>query len=386
MLPYILVLIPSVLLLYAAEYVEAQRRGRCVAIIFLTFGLMLPCFLAGARDVGVGLDTAGYGIQVFNAANQGSSFSTYLSEIEKLHWDIGVLFSLVSYLAVYATHSLFWYFFVLQFFMLVPFYFAARIATRNRFVWLAVLVYYILLFFVDLSSLRQNIAISFIALAFILFVRKRQFMAIFFYVIAVGFHSSALVWAVLPGLWCLLFRRTPTGWEERRHAAPITWVVVSAVVFIVLNIDAVFRLLTSVPLLSRYASYLITDTSSSFILFYFCFGAMFVGLSFLFQRLSGEDRPIGRYFLLVAFLTFPLWYLQSFNRQFTRLVFYIWIFYPIILSFFLSKISKGASTEMPLEPEVLLYFAGALCYCGWVYVVNNSFGTFPYLSRLVGVA
>lgn len=382
MLPYLITLSISVLLIYFAEAVELQYKGRFFSLLLVSAALFLPCALAGGRDMEIGIDTAAYGAPLFEIANQGHPFDSYLEYVEMTNFDINILFSALAYLMADLTHSTFWYLFAIQALMLIPFYIASRVMTGNRYVWISILAYYILFYLVDYSALRQNIAVSFIALGFVLFAKRRLPLALICYALAVGFHSSALVWIVIPVLWCLLFN----GRQLKKHAKPIAAIVVVSAVLVALNIETVFDILTSNPLLSRYASYLNTDEGSSFISFYPCFAFMLYAILNLARGLEGEKRQVAMFLVLIAFLSFPIWAMQSFNRQFTRLGFYAWIFFPLALSYSLASNKRLSAVRVPLRFDVFVYFLGEVAYCGWVYIIQDSYKTIPYTSSLFGIS
>ena len=386
MLPYIFAFVISVALLYFAEVLRNNLKNLVFSRFVTGIALLLPCILAGGRDVGVGIDTLGYGAPVFEIACNTDNFRWYLDLVEGTGFDVNLLYSVVTYLVSRISHSVNLYFFVIQALMTFPFYFALRRLSGDRFLWLGFAVFYLLFYLQGLSNLRQFLAISFVLLAFAEYVDRRLLVSLALFCIGVGFHSTAAVWIILPLFWSVLFKKRQLLWHARAHAKIIVLFIFALGLFVVVNIQQVFSILTSFPLLGRYASYLETDTASSFVSLYPAFGAMFVGILLDINKIEcTEIRHKALFFVGAAFLTFPLWFLQSFNRQFGRMSIYAWAFFPIALVYVLNNIDRYKAGDVPLTLGSVFSLLGSGAYCAWVYVLNDSFNTAPYLSKIFGI-
>lgn len=386
MFPYVITLLCSVLCLYLAEILHTKGRdGGACSLLFIVIALVLPCVLAGGRDVGVGSDTTGYGAPIFQIAACTGDFSKYLSLVNATKFDVNLGYATLTFLVARLTHSLFVYFFIVQALMLIPFYFGLRRLSGNRYLWLGFSIYYLLFYLQGLSNLRQFLAVSFVVLAFAEFVNNKKIASLILYVVAIGFHSSAAIWIALPILWSAIFNKDYYSWRSRHMSKGVVIVLIIIGLLVYFNIRQVFALLTSLPLFSRYASYLTTDSPASFMSFYPAFGLMLVGVLLDFKRIEdSKTKHIALFYIAIAFLSFPLWALQSFNRQFGRMSIYAWAFFPIALVFILNA-NKQHSVKTDLTYGPICSLLGSFAYCTWVYVINNGFQTFPYMSELFGI-
>jgi len=69
MIPYIVVMMLSAFF----SYLDGRRRKSKITI-FGYVAILLPCILAGLRDIGVGADSNGYGRIAFEVAKGSTSF------------------------------------------------------------------------------------------------------------------------------------------------------------------------------------------------------------------------------------------------------------------------------------------------------------------------
>ena len=189
---------------------------------FAICGILLVCFFSGARDLGIGTDTAVYG------------YSTYLSAMSRglvdhvtaLAASSAPLFNVYAWVASRLTGSFAGMLFFIQLGSLFPFYLVIRKTSPDK-VAMPILVYMLLVLPFTMNALKQGIAISYVFVAGYFAYRRRfvQFCASL--LVAMGFHLTAAVGVLLYPLASLV-----RGADDMKPLRKQTFAFVTIVVFI----------------------------------------------------------------------------------------------------------------------------------------------------------
>ncbi len=187
---YIVIFACSMLCFYASEKAENKYlKALCAAL-----GILLPSILAGLRSSSVGTDVRIYGKYAYNEAVRSDSFFTYYGEFsDSLLGDLG--YYLITYIAAKITPH---YHFGLFIYSLIPItcvYLGIRKFNlkQGTSIWLFMGLYYLSLYNQSLNLLRQSIAIGVLFYAFAEFAVGKKIRSVLLWILAVLFHSSALI-------------------------------------------------------------------------------------------------------------------------------------------------------------------------------------------------
>lgn len=199
MLIYIICFILSTFLIYIAEI---NKKNKLIYFFTTATALLIPCFLAGMRDITIGTDVKVYVNHIFECAQNAESFSMFQNmgwsiiwKYEYVHnFELG--FTVLVYFATKIFSSLSSVLFFIQLFMILPIYFGIKkFPNSNKFIWLGMLVYYFIFYCMGLNLMRQmiSIAICFYAVSILLNEEKKDFKFLIYTFIATLFHKSSIL-------------------------------------------------------------------------------------------------------------------------------------------------------------------------------------------------
>jgi len=290
---YLLVFASSIACYYLAEIAFRDKKRRGIAFLFAVVATLIPVFVAGLRGDNVGRDVVTYILPNMDAAVSCSSFVEVGDAIDSGgEWGyVGLLFWL-SRMFSDAGPLLF----VLQLLTIGPLAIAAFLLKDRVSPALAMSIYLFCFFNVSLNMMRQFVAVAFIVLAWVLYVRQGRlsFGVILSAVTACLFHKSGVLGV------CMVVGIDLLG---RRFTRPFDWRV-----FVVLVVAVLF--------LGRYMGSIMEFASS--------LNNNFKGYANVFV-FGTEDRdwfvnPFGafaltRLFLDVVLVCFPVVMLRLCNEQ-----------------------------------------------------------------------
>lgn len=198
---YISVFLSSTVFLYAGEKIKDKKLNRFLIVI----GLLIPSIIAACRADSVGTDVLVYGKAFYTQSVSSSSFITYvISKVDSMFSDFGFYF--LTYILSRFFKDYHIGFFVYAILVQVFFYIAFKRCKKlfNTPVWFAMLLINLFLYNISLNLMRQCIAvpIAFFAWTYLADGKIKQY--ILFTIIAVVFHSSALITVLILPMYLLL--------------------------------------------------------------------------------------------------------------------------------------------------------------------------------------
>lgn len=360
----------SVLMLLLTNHLKKGQR-KIVAFI----AILIPCLIAALRADEIGTDTSVYLVQITESAQNADNIKDYLNTSWLSSWryksvsDYEVAFIAVIYIVVKLFHSIAAVKFVVEALMLFPIYFALKKMDKESYMWFSFLVYYCMMYNSSFNVMRQFIAMSFVLLAFA-YALKRQFKgAIIWELVAMLFHTSAVLGIATYGLFLFTNKDTPVRWIRifKKYSRMIIAILIGILSIVATNI--VIKIMTMVGL-GGYVGYISGD------------------ISFL------PNQIIVRLPIFLLFLV--LWKKMQRGETWNRFLF-VMLIYDLICSQFASVLSySGRITwyfvqfEMITLPSfylqskknkiVLFYILGYLAFYWWYYYVNLNWGnTVPFV-------
>lgn len=195
---YIIGFFISTLLYVSSDKADGKRKW-----ILNLAALLIPCIIAGCRNSFIGTDVRSYLMQMTDAAISSDGFLEYLNSSWYLIWrdvhvfDYEIGFDILVYIVAIIFKNIYAVQFAIQAFTVIPIFIAVLKMKKDCPVWLGMLTYYLMLFNVSLNLMRQSIGMAFIVLAYAYFCDKEIRKCILATLVAVLFHTSALIGIVI---------------------------------------------------------------------------------------------------------------------------------------------------------------------------------------------
>lgn len=155
--------------------------------MILLASLIIPAFVAGARDAGVGTDTLVYGEKYFDIV------CNYGLKGLLLHTDCEWGYAAFIYIISLFTHEIFWEYFLIEFVIVSLTWISIVDFLEEGYRASAMLIYYLLFFPFSLNIMRQSIAMAIILFS-LRFIKKRSFFKFILCMITAAlFHKTSIV-------------------------------------------------------------------------------------------------------------------------------------------------------------------------------------------------
>lgn len=379
MVPYLATFALSACFFELGKIKETSNHGRYWAALFYSLGVFALCVLAGARDLSVGTDTAGYGIFLFNQGVDAGSFQEFTSAIDDSPWDVAPLYALYAFSVIKLFGSQFAYFFAIELAIVVPIVLVVR-RLSGRYMGVVMLLYMLISFIPSLNMMRQSVAIGFVLLSTVEFMGGRFILAVVYELAATQVHTSALMGLAIWVLILFFFRwdNEASDWKRRGYFIQRLVFLILLIAFTLIFFEEISALLSgndSIGRLFLYGTharngygmselaYLVVLMIGAALLFAqmrkssdfypFCYMSV-LAVSLPFYVLSGIDTTIGRMmeYCIILIIPFVCYFLSNQNRPFTKPG--IWcIVGACAFRFFFCFVYKGFNEAVPYVSTIL---------------------------------
>lgn len=370
---YLLVFFASSFLFYLAENIrEGYVRSGLNAI-----AVLLPCVLAGCRDYSVGTDVMVYAKPMFDTALKITDPVLYTAAWILNSIACELLYYWMPWIIAQFSDNCHWLLFATQLLITVPTYFAIKKYQKFFAVdmWLAMLLWNILMYNNGLNAMRQMIAISFIFLACAYVMEKRWRFAIIYTVIAIGFHNTGLLGIGIFSLYYLL-REDITSTSYQRTRQLLILVFFSAI-FILLTIVGIQFLMNEGLIRPTYDAYfadgeyasnaLSTTVISNFLLYLF--------LMLFHYHILIKCKVEWLFFTIVSFIIFVGQFSTLINQYLGRVFLYFFPFQVLGVSM-IGRCYRGESRfiwHIALILMMLVYWYYRIVHMGATDSANYIF-------------
>ncbi len=368
---YITGFLLSVFLLY---YAESKRfRGRSTRIC-VGIGLLIPCLIAGLRDISIGTDVKFYAEPLFTCAHTAKNFAEfYRSTIYSLltynyesvaSFEIGYL--ILTYISAKVFGSLPVLLFLIQALTVIPIYKGLRAFSDKQPVWLGMAVYYLMFFNQSLNAMRQWIAMAILLQAF-QFIVKSQYRRYFISVaVAMTFHYSAFL-----GIIAFLVYRLLNGGSPKMKRLKMCLIILLGVVLILsLNKIAAFLSILGI----RYINYI--SGTIAFMPNQLLYRAPVLFLILWRWRYLIKRKQPAEFLLTLVAADILASQLTSIYEQSGRIASYFSEYYMLEYPI-LCQSSKNKGNRRVMRWMVIGYLS---IYWWYTYVYMGSSETVPYVS------
>lgn len=372
MLIYVFTFLFSAFLLYCSDYIENKYLKKCT----ICLALLVPALLAGVRSSSIGTDVETYAISYFNEAHASSSFAEFFT----IH-NSSLLSEPLYYLSTYALARVFddyhWALFMYQLITVCFGYFGMKRCKKifNTPIYLGMLIYYLMLYNYSLNIIRQCIAVSIVFYAITLLFEKKYKRYFVFTLIAIGFHTSAIIALVFLPMYLLLHQEEKITLRKQMTRGAIFLIILAIVIS--LGSTIIQQLVDMGILRAWYTEYLSTGkyaTDVSYIsIISFIPQLLYLIVLLLHYKITFVKGQESMFFLMNAIVVLLMPFLYLVSRFSSRLGYYFWL--PLTVS--LVNVTLCYEKKSRLFVRILLLlFIGAIWYREIVVLGYNE--TVPY--------
>lgn len=382
MIPYLLCFSIAIIFSYLSELYLNKNKG--AMIFFALLCVLVLGGLAGTRDLFIGGDLRIYGIREFAIANESTSFGGLLGANDGM--EIG--YSALNFIISRFVNSMNGFLFVFGLLEYGIMYMGMIQFRKYCSIPLQLYVYLFLLYPTTFNLIRQSFACSIIFLAFGLYINNKKASALFLFLLAPFFHSSAIIGLPMIILW-FFFEKS----EKKHDKTILCFLLVFSIVIALFGSSISDYLINSGMISSKYTMYMSTSTYGSqmgnnvgIISIFNLYRLVFVVI-YLVNWKTIKDNKLFLFFFVMTVLDFIFTVLLkgSSGAVVARIGFYFTWFLPT--GYFLSINAlkntqiKRALTIMTL---ILLTIIGVhiLLSSG---VTSNSGQFYPYTSKILGL-
>lgn len=372
---YLVVFFCSIGLFSLAEHFNKNKK---LFWILCILAITMASFLAGMRDIGVGVDTIVYGNVAFEYAQNHS-----VGELLALYND-SPLFYLLWYYTSTIFRNIFAPMFVVEFVIEFGILLALIKSYKNNssyHIWMGMMVYYFVFYCYSLNLMRQSITLAFMLIGYQYFLLEKKYIKYIIWTLFLSFiHLSALM-----GLLILFAYYIYQNMGEGKVRKRLIYFIFSfAAIFASLMLFT--RILSVIAtIFPRYSHYAVTTTSykstfSALILFLILVLWEFTVKAFV-NKLN-QKMAFYRYLLIIGI---PLFLINLLSNNAYRLSFFclylLIIYYPYTFNY-------PVITETVKINSRILRILGVFVLAFFWYMMFVRWGTnnvIPYTSRVLGI-
>lgn len=172
-----------------------KTENKILWLLFSALGIFVICYFSGVRDLTIGTDTSIYPYKAYIYASNSASFKIFYTQASN-----EIVSEPLYILMVYFTTKRFGTFssvlFVTTLLTVLPVYISLNQINqtyRKNYVWFAMLIFYLMYFPFSFNLGRQFIAIGISTLSYKYILKKNPFKFTIVIIIAMLFHTSAIV-------------------------------------------------------------------------------------------------------------------------------------------------------------------------------------------------
>lgn len=357
---------------YVCVLIGLNIRKKTLGKMIVLIGLLIPCILAGVRNISVGTDTSGYVFNIYNIAISEQNIIEYFKTVNDWYLIKDYLYLICTYFIAHLDmiNAFQILLFVYQCLITFPLYFAIKNFNRNS-ASIAGTTLVINLFFYNMSlnMVRQMVAISFFLLSFSYFVNEKKnwkLSSIVCFLIAVGFHDTVVFALPIYYVYKLYSNNKING----KSKSMITFIGAISISFLILFYRNVVTFISNIGLytkgyiyLQRFGQGININYLGTFI------NVLLIVLIAKNKKLFKSNYKFG-FFISVINLVLSI--LGFFITYANRLSYYLLF---LLLTMYIPFMFSNKKRDLPRMIIIILVF---FIYWIWVYLVHNSGETFPY--------
>lgn len=369
---YVLVFVISLLLLKISN---VTHKNKVVSYLFITLALLLPCLLAAFRANTIGTDVKVYMLPLYNSARRFSGFIQFFTHTIILKDFLYLLLTFVC--AKIGSFPLLLG--LLEALVIVPLFIAIKRKYKNgNEILISFFLFFTFFFNQSLNMVRQSISISFFILALTYLEEKKDKKFMLYSLIAVLFHSSAIVFLPIYFLYKFLLKNNENKSEKLLKNTIFIFLIVVLFCFpTMLKIANTLGLMSNIKYSMYSGKYLRTSYDFSFIN---TFIYLFIFMILRLNKSKIKNNFINsNYYLYSSLISIIILQFGTIITYSDRIGYYL--FYPLLLfilpSALVTKNKKITKNEMLYN--ILTYSIFIFYWIYWIAILNYN-NTFPYIS------
>ena len=361
-----------------AKVIINKKTYNCVGF-FGWMAIIIPTFIAGARDYTVGSDTQGYGIHVFDVA-LNSSFEEFFRSSNEYVRNVEVLYRVFVYIIAKIFENVFWQFFIIQFIICLLVYITLNNLQNNKYAWLGYYIYLTFFYGFSLNLMRQSISMAIILWGF-KFVKDRKLpQYIVVIIIATLIQLMSIIGVFIYPLYyiCCGEVKTHINWINKlfnRHRKFMNALLVMGsclVIFLTPKLILLFSVLKgSYGYQLVYMNKAYNPSITVLILM------IITIIPFVLQYRKGIrlDKEFNFYTMILVMSTI-LWQITGISRESYRVALPLWFILVIAIPHIIEKIKKRCAI-------IIYYLVAGGFYFFILFITKGVNEIYPYTSTLL---
>lgn len=305
-----------------------------VGVILAFLAAAVFSSLAGARDIGVGTDTAFYGVHTFTYAKD-NTFSLF-----RIQFDNFTFFAqCVFFLPGHYIKIKFWHFFIINIIYTLPVIISCLI-TMKDYSPSGVFVFGVFLFPMSMNAMKQAMAMGFVALAIAFTLKRKVIPFIVCAVVATLFHDTAIIALIIYPIYYYLTKET---------YLPVfikAFIIIFASLLVWVSLGFFVQLLSGIPRFSQYMEPTKKPTGGFFTIYLVCMVSILLILAVVINNKQKFTKELSLIFILLIVSTVMFAFALKFDWV-GRLSFYFWMAYIFVPYYIVER--------CPKKPDKLLF-------------------------------
>ncbi len=365
---YIFVFLLTGLLIYQSEYYKRKNKW-VLGNIFAVLVILIVSIFAGIRDISVGTDVEYYVIKHFNWValfpNQMWKYIIYLVTYD----EVEPIYALVQYIGYSVFHSINFVLFMLSLITHIFIYFGLVKKAEQISISTAWLIYCFLFYNTTLNIVRQSCAVAIIFYMVMCILEEKISVKkyIILTVIALGFHRSSLLMAIILPLLIWSYNN-----KIKRNINYIIVFVLCLFPFFFKFIGSFISSLNSLPMKYQVFFNDINSGQSSIMLDTIIY--LLPTILFIYLAYKQKTNVQIKFYLVMAFVSISC--CVASNLMISRLSYYFIIFFCYSIPYSTKIISTRANGRQLYRFGMIGWFA----LMWYINIVNYGYGaTYPYV-------
>lgn len=360
---YIICILFVTLLNFINEYVLKNKSNKFnnVNKILFVISLLIPCIIAGARDITVGTDVRGYVMRLSNVVISNPNIIHYLTNANS-----DLLFSLLVYIG-YITRNFSVLLFFIELAVALPIYLYAYLERDKCPFTITILLFFLTMYCLSLSMMRQSISIAICILSYHFIESKEYKKSILLMVIASLFHKTGIIFITI------LFMFRLFNNNNKRALTNMMYVVLAAALLVLIS-PFIDKIIGS-SMYSSYLTYYENFKGFSFMSLVKKLFFVILWLFCVFKSKNREDSNIAWFGLLLSIISLFCVY-ESFTYSGMGRIGY---YFTDLSNFIIIREFIKRFKQKKLVTMLLLFVLGFLWW-NMTCVPNDLSSVYPYTS------
>lgn len=367
---YVFLFCISPFLMMIAKKMNKQNVFRSICILF---ALLIPCIIAGCRNLTVGTDVSVYVNYQFNKALKAEKMFLFLNE------NGDKLYALLTYFIAKTFGNIHVLLFVIQLINIIPIY--ILIKDENVSLPMAFFIYLSFIYLKSFNLVRQFLAISFTILAFVSLKNNKYFLTVCWMIIAYFFHSSSIIML-------LVFYLYKISGKDSKDTISFFTVLMYCLIISFVFFPVFIRFVRTIPMFSNITTLMNSSYENNFIridkidTFFRIFWILLIGYLNKKYLLSKKiDNYSFYYRLMIIDLIFYSY--NIFISYAERISFYFGpIAYILLIPQLIKVLKKDNKNYFIFNCFIFVVF---FAYFYLKYIYQNAGGVNPYTSVILGI-